>query len=428
MVEAYKLPEHNYESRLEKVNQIQSDACKTVIEGTGSGSLSIATGVGKTFTAFKYISSLMARRLIAKDSEIWFLAETTTRYATLIEEADKFEETYGTNPIKEWNINFHCYQGQPRGNPHVIIADEIHDSLTPKYKAVYENGHKYLLGLSATIPVHSQLYKDDEDDNTTKGDILREIGAPIVFNYPLQSAIEDGILSPFNTRIVKHSLDQIAKVVPSGTKKKPFMGTESSAYGFLRGVVMSPWAQSGYKGLCAKRMCRMLWQLQSKAKVTKALVNSLEGKTIIFGVELALLELITDNVVKGGDKAQEVKNAKLIADFNSGKINVIASAKKLKQGITLKGVTNCIIVSYYKQSHSMLQQLGRIVRFVEDKLANLYIFETAGTYEVSWLDNINKVYDEDGKVSHEVDLNISEYLLSENILLYGTKSRANSKT
>ena len=406
-------------SRIEKLNYIQDMAIHEASLNNWIGTFCVATGVGKTFMSFKYLMALEAHGKLTTADTVWFLAETTTRHATLIEEADKFESIYKVNPLDRFNIEFHCYQGKPDGKPLVIIADEVHMALTPKYQECFKQGHKFILGLSATIPKNLQVYRDDEDNDLTKGQLLDTI-APIIFDYPLSQAITDGILSPYRTTVIKHSLDYKDKYIPSGTKKKPFMATERRAYDYNNSIVKSFWAQPPYKGLCAKRMCRMLWNLKSKADVIKKLLPTLEGKTIIFGVELALLEKITPNVVRGGSKKQEKINEKLIDDFNSGKINVIASSKKLKQGITLEGVTNCIIVSYYKQSWSMIQQLGRIVRFVEGKLANLYIVRTDGTYEESWFENMNKLHDEKGKIIDEIDLNVTEYLLSENILLYDT--------
>lgn len=422
MINAYTLPNSWInKSRIEKLNHIQYEAVLSLKESDWIGTVCMATGLGKTFVAFKYLYELKNRGLINKDDEIWFLAETTTRERTFIEESEKFSKVYATEshnflPFNDFNIHFYCYQSQPEGNPKVIIADEVHESLTPIYKKVYDNNYTYLLALSATIPQNLQVYRDDEDNNLTKGELL-ELIAPIKFYYPLNSAVNDGILSPYKTTVIKHELDSLKNNITEKTKDKTWLTTERKYYSYRRSVVMNPFKNKFYKGKLAKEMCRLLWNLESKAEVVKKLLPTLEGKTIIFGVELKLLDLITDNVVKGGNKKQEIVNNQLITDFNNGDINVIAAAKKLKQGITLEGVTNCIIVSYYKESWHMIQQLGRIVRFVPEKLANLYIIKTNDTYEDKWFDKINKICDSKNKVIEEIDLNIDQYILSENILL-----------
>jgi superfamily II DNA or RNA helicase len=153
-----------------------------------------------------------------------------------------------------------------------------------------------------------------------------------------------------------------------------------------------------------RQMAKLLWQCRSKAETVKNLLPTLQGKTIIFGVELDLLMEITDNVVSG--RNSEELNSKLIEDFNKGDIQVIASSKKLKQGITLDGVTNCILVSYYGTSTDFIQKLGRIVRFVPDKIANLYILVTEGTFEESWVTKMTVVRDANGRVLYDVELNV----------------------
>ena len=416
MVSKFILPEEQFTlSRIEKLNFIQDSAVESCLH-SNRNTLCLATGVGKTITAFKYLYELRKAGKL-QDELVWFMAETTTRERTLIEESTAYEQIFGTNPLKDFNLKFHCYQAKPVGAPYVIIADEIHESLTPKYQEVYENNASYVLGLSATIPRNLRVHRDDETNELTKGELLASI-APMSFYYPLSSAISDGILSPYHTTVIEHGLDEVNQTIANKTKTKQWMSTEAKYFSYRNMVMGNPRMTQFYKQHCARQMCRMLWNLPSKADVIKALLPTLTGKTIIFGVELSLLESITDNVVRGGGKAQESKNTKLIDDFNAGRISVIAAAKKLKQGITLEGVTNCIIVSYYKESWHAVQQLGRIVRFVPGKQANLYIMRTARTYETKWFDNLNKIKDEKGNVVETIDLNIVDHILSQNIRLY----------
>ena len=130
MVETYQLPKQFVDSdRLSKLNLIQNAA----VESTNSScynTLEVATGVGKTFIAFKYLYHMSDTRGLTKHDEVWFLAETTTRQATLEEEAKKFKKIYGKNPLKDFNIVFHCYQAKPIGKPVGIIADRENLSLT----------------------------------------------------------------------------------------------------------------------------------------------------------------------------------------------------------------------------------------------------------------------------------------------------------
>jgi len=68
----------------------------------------------------------------------------------------------------------------------------------------------------------------------------------------------------------------------------------------------------------------------------------------------------------------------------NNKINLIGSFNVLQRGKTLEGVENCILVSYYSKEHLFDQKLGRIIRFVENKTANMYIFCLPNSLQEKW--------------------------------------------
>jgi len=411
---SYKLPSGSeLLSRVDKVNLIQAAAVDALLS-VNHGTVVAATGIGKTFIFFKYLYKRWKRGEIDKKSLIWFMAETDIREKTLRDESDEFERYYpGFHPMRDFNIVFKCYQSLPVGNPVVLACDEVHNSLSEKFQQVYNNDRTYTVAFSATIPRNLRIYRDDVN-SITKGELLAKV-APIVFIYNADSAIEDGVLAPFQTTIINHVLDAQTNNIPSTIKGNPVIQTEHVYYRYRKSIVDNPSSYPYYKKKCGLEMAKLLWRLPSKVDIIKKLIRSLEGSTIIFGVELDLLEQITPNVVKGGGKLQESVNLQLIDFFNSGKIKVIGSAKKLKQGITLEGVTNCILVSYYSESWHTIQQLGRVIRFKPGKLANLYIIKTVGTLEEKWYDQMQAVKDENGTKISNINLNVCNIISSNEI-------------
>ncbi len=410
---SYKLPT-NALDRVEKVNLIQAAAVDALL-AVNHGTVVAATGIGKTFIFFKYLYKRRARKEIDSESEIWFMAETDIREKTLQDEANLFEQYYkGFNPLKDFNIVFKCYQSLPVGNPVILACDEVHNSLSEKYQQVYDNNRTYTVCFSATIPRNLKIYRDDPESTLTKGELIDKV-APIVFVYNLDSAIADGVLAPFQTTVVLHTLNSIDKDIEAVVKGKIVKQTESTYYNYRKSVMINYNMNPFYKKKCGMEMSRLLWRLPSKVDIIKKLIKTLDGKTIIFGVELELLEQITPNIVKGGKGLQEKVNLQLVDYFNSGKIKVIGSAKKLKQGITLEGVTNCILVSYYSESWHTIQQLGRVVRFKPDKLANLYIIKTLETLEDKWFNDMQVVKDEAGNKISNINLNIVKTMFGTDI-------------
>lgn len=410
-------------SRLELLNSRQNEAVSSWIHNNGIGTINAAVGFGKNFTAFKCVYKALVKGWINKGDTIWFFAETNVRETTVHDEAIKFKNIYNLDILKDFTLEFYCYQSLPAGDRVLDIYDEIHDTLTSKYyKNILDSTAKYKIGLSATIPLNSSVFRSELDyqdvDKKSQSDKLTKAGTitkyitkgqlldilcPICFKYSLSKGIEEDILSPFTTTILEHNLDTKDKSIKIW-KTKELLGTEYKYYSSRNRMMSYPDLPSYRKATLGKEMTKFLYNLPSKARVIKNFLKTLSGKTIIFGVELALLEQITDNVVTK-DNAEQ-----LINDFNNDVIDVIASSKKLKQGITLNGVSNCIIVSYYSKSGNTIQQLGRIVRYSPNKIAKLYIVVTQGTYEESrWFPNMSKVYDVKGNVIDTINLNIKTY-------------------
>lgn len=433
--------------RIEILNQRQNQAVDSWIESEGVGTLNMATGTGKTITAFKCIYKVLDLGWIDKGCTIRFLAEVIARKFTLEEEIDKFEKITGKRIDEDFDIQFFCYAAVSENiGQSLDIYDEIHDSLTEKYHKNIKNSEaKFKIGLSATIPkninVFRSKFEDDEeaykraiyqsDYDTTKGNItdfitkgqLAEILCPTVFSYGIEDAIKDGVLSPFKTYVINHHLDK-SKKVHKIWKSYDTLGSEWQYYD-SRDRKRKDWRlHKGVKRSFSMQMTRFLYNLPSKAEVVKAMLKMMNGqKTAIFGIELKLLRQITENVCEAHNTEE------LIKKFNSGEISVIASAQRLKQGVTLEGIENIIIVSYYSKPHHLEQIAGRLVRFVPDKVGKLFILRTRGTFEETrWFDEMRKIRDEKGKIIRNFDLNIQREIDSANILLKAKEHEIQSTT
>lgn len=423
--------------RIEILNTRQEEAVSAFIDNNCIGTLNMATGTGKTITGFKCLYRMLDLGLIKLGDTIRFMAEVTTRKITLEEEVNKYKELTGKDVFNDFDIQFFCYAGQPDNIGQVIdIYDEIHDSLTAiYYKNLSDSNAKYKMGLSATVPQNLNVFRDKvenlsdgtsrgvyQDDYYTKsGEItdfitkgqMAEILCPIIYKYPLERAIEDGVLSSFESYIIDHEFDDNRpdfKIWKSydqmGTERDYYMKREQRRVNFRTAKYQ--------KRNFAMEMTRFLYNLPSKVEVVKAMLKLMgpEKKTIIFGVEKKILREITDNVCDDNNTEE------LVEKFNRGEINVIASSKKLKQGITLEGVENCILVSYYSKSHHLIQMLGRVVRFVPGKVGRLFIIRTRDSFESKrWFQGMQEIKDHKGKKEKAIDLNIKRYIDGRNIIL-----------
>ena len=371
--------------------QVQNQALEALLKNKQDnkirGTCEIATGTGKTFIAFKLILEL-------KPSSVLFLAETTLRWDNILADAEFFKKCYDVHPFEMTNASFACYQSAYEWKNRsfdLVVADEIHDSLSPKYFEFYRNNnYNHLLGLSATIDNQSK-YEDSDGNEYTKIDMLNSI-APIVFRYTLQDGINNNTSRKLNVIVIKHHLDAVNKSIAVNYKDKKtgqprtFYQTEKEMYDYYN--------QKFYQTLYNKNRNEFLFRFflnkrnsilytaPSKMEVVKELLKYL-NRTIIFGNDIASISSLVPTV---SSKNKALVNNKIIYDFNTHKIDVIGSFKMLKQGINLKDLDNVIMHSYYGVQKDFIQRVGRLRQASKDGF--VFIILTMNSQEIVWFNRM----------------------------------------
>jgi superfamily II DNA or RNA helicase len=370
-----------------KKDEIQNSGVDIWITTGCKGTLQLSTGTGKTFCFFKALlkTSKVGDRIL-------FLAETKQRELDLQVDLLKFEKIFNAD-LQKYNIQFNCYQSAYKWENSewdLVCADEIHDSLSPSYSKFYINNkiHK-LLGLSATIDKSTKYMNDNVE--FTKGDLLNKI-CPIVFNYSLNDAVKEGTTKKLNIYVISHELNRVNLTIPAGTKDKPFLTDEKSAYDywdnqFRKALFMPDGLSKTFKirNTSAAR-AKILYQLHSKITAVKQLLLELNGKTLLFGNDIDSLLKITPNVICS--KYTNAENETIRSNFDNNVINLIGSFKMLKQGANLSDLNNTIMVSYYSKELDIIQRLGR--QRLTDETGSVFIFVTNNTQEEKWF---NKAFE-----------------------------------
>lgn len=304
---------------------------------------------------------------------------------------------------------------------------EIHDSLTQGRYGQVTDPIQFKLGLTGTpneqmyvfpdkaVP---KLYMSSEQlesksitYQTTKGNIY-QMFCPIVYTKTEEELIDLEVLSPFETVIIYHKLDNVNKnynitanwkvTEQEYWEKRKQYANKLFAQGFS---VDDPKTKKGliYQAsqIIKVQMPKFLYKLKSKVNVVKKILSFIDTPTILFSVEKELLWELTENVVD--DKKDAVR---LVTQFNNGEIDVIATSKALQQGVTLKGLQNIILVTFQSSSGQLIQTIGRVIRRVEGKVGRVYIIVAKDTYEEKWLVEMQKVKDSKGRKTRKVNLNV----------------------
>lgn len=419
-------------NRIEKLNKIQRQAVKALQDNNFKGTLFMSVRSGKGITTFKTLYKMFELGLIKKGDTIRFWSKfVTASKKMLLDEEQASIKILGKNPFEDFNFIFKSVQSANKSfenNVTVEIYDEI-DSILAKtfYLCILNSTCKYKIGLTGTINRTANVFLDQIDDemkgrinqstadtkkglitsNINKGQLL-DVVLPIVYTFTTEQAIQEGIINNFQTTILEHSLGtKIKYLTPKGWKikmseKDYYQNRESARRDFNKPKYL--------RGLAGKEQMEMLYNLDSKNKVTSKLLEYLTGKTLIFGVRKKPLYEITPNVC-------ESKNTlELIDKFRSGKITELASAKMISRVLSLPGVENVIMYSYIT-TPDIIQMLGRSLLFQKGKIPNVFFFRTSGTREEMWFEKLQEEKDNKGNITGKFDLRIKKIISTKSLWL-----------
>ena len=76
--------------------------------------------------------------------------------------------------------------------------------------------------------------------------------------------------------------------------------------------------------------------------------------------------------------------------FRNDEINILCSTKALNQGLDIPNANLGIMCGITSKSLSMIQRIGRLIRYKKDKTGQVYILYIKNTQEEKWLKNAVK--------------------------------------
>ncbi len=366
--------------------QVQKQACKEWWKHK-QATVIMHTGTGKTFTFFRCLMKSKAKQCL-------FLAETELREKTVLDDAVKFEEIYGVNPLEGLEFKFMCYHSGhkhsiktifPKGKV-FVCADEVHELCT-KIRWQFVNntnwqGH-FFLGLTATL---DKQYSDELE--ASKWDFLSN-KFPICLEYNIDLAKQDGTTRNLEIWTILHQLDQHKKTITAGNKTTSWLQTEQDAYKYLNDAFKKTlWLSDSNPSKkfllrnSAARRATFLYNLPSKVALVKELLSILPGRTLVFGLtnesllQLGIPAIVTENPTHRED----------LERFQRKEINQISGNKMLEQGANLVELDNIIYMSYYRKEGKTKQRAGRLRTDLPH--GKIIIVKTIGTQEEKWYDEM----------------------------------------
>ena len=262
-----------------------------------------------------------------------------------------------------------------------VIHDEVHHVGAETYKDLLKIEFSYKLGISAT--------PDREYDSEGTKEIVKYFGTKI--DVPKEH-VE---LAPMDFNMIRVELtgDESERYNTFRKKLGVFLSKLKRLYG------LNPNSKNFFKKLkelseagvdeakayigVIRKMENIRFTAFNKLKAVRGLANSLDKKTIIFCDRISFVEKINlvlkksypDRkifVIHSGLKKKEQHQQ--LAGFKQSSNGILVAARIVDEGFDVPDASIGVLVSFTKTKRQSIQRDGRILRYMDGKIAKKYVF------------------------------------------------------
>lgn len=296
--------------------------------------------------------------------------------------------------VDSTNVEIICYQSAYKlKDQHydIVVCDEIHLGLSVEYRKFFDNNtYDKLLCMTATLP-EEQEYKE----------LLHKL-APTTYSITLDKCVELGIVSPYEINCVPISLtpDERAdyKTVNNKFVSCTYALGQHDAFNQAKYILGSANSHPEDKKVAAqfyqaiRERKAIVDFAENKITAFKALVNANTDKKILVfsganNFTDQLCESVSPLAVSYHSNKSKKKREEALELFRNDEINILCSTKALNQGLDIPNANMGIICGLTSKSLSMIQRIGRLIRFQEGKVGSVYILYVENSQEEKWLKN-----------------------------------------
>lgn len=354
---------------MNKRDMLQEEWANSFMKGDGKSILHLCPRSGKIRTSiriFKKIEKLLGakpRILIAyPDKNI----------------QQSWESDFQAVGFDDSNVEYvtHISLAKVKQNTYdIIVCDEIHllsaNQKTQLNELIRFNRDAYVVGLSGTLSEKTEL------------ELRVECKLPVITEYTLDEAINDGIISDYKINVVKVDLDDVTIV---DKKKKR---TEKQKYRAITWVIENK-GQSLFLSL--SRM-RIVHNSLAKIAMTKRILSKLKDKrTLVFCANNKVAKELGCKVHTSKFHDQD-EFEKFIGD--TSKHNHLAVCKIGNTGVSFKSLDHIVINAFDSNSENLTQRICRSLILDErNKVSTIYIVTSNEKAELRWLEKSLEFFDQ----------------------------------
>jgi superfamily II DNA or RNA helicase len=289
---------------------------------------------------------------------------------------DDFEtrEYTNSNITYTTHLSLHKHKDQKYD---IVIIDEVHllsNAQIDACKDLLEINDR-ILALTGTLT------------SKTEDKLAQELDLFVVAYYPIEQAINEGVIVDYQIFVVETPLDKVIINDYKGKKR-----TEKKQFDAYTWVINR--MEEEFKNTMFQRLARMRIIQNSIAKrdVTRSLLNKWKQERIlVFCGVTAIADSL--GIPSYHSKSTEKQ---IFTDFVEGKGNHLAVVKIGNTGVTYKPLNKVIINYFDSNGQNLAQKINRCMAMEynnPDKKAYIYIISTNEEVERKWLKKALEFFD-----------------------------------
>lgn len=353
-------------------SQLQKEVVNSLSPGE-SGRFILAPRVGKT----KLIIDLIKRDKI-KGKILW--VTPTTKLATEDIPAE-FVKWRAKTYLKQLFTTTWKGLVNMQGDYALIVFDE-EQFMTEGNSVPLFNGKltgKVIVSMTGT-----------ESKSKEKKELYKKLKLDVAYRISINKAVDIGLLSNYEIKVVMVEMDENknieVKYKDKVTKKeKSFMTSELKQYEYLSRKLDRK--KTKFDVMLRRRL---IGNSPSKVGAAKYIVNSLEGRKLIFAMDTKQAEELCDYVYHGKSDDKDLKK------FINGEINKIAMVNKGGTGYTYTAIDYLVMTQIDSDNNGLTsQKIARTLLEQGDYKACIWILCLKDTRDVTWLNSTLQNFDKD---------------------------------
>ena len=259
----------------------------------------------------------------------------------------------------------------------LIILDETH-LLSEAQKEVCQqlfDNNNHVLGLTGTL------------SRWTEKELREDLGLKVLVRYPIEKAIEEGILPDYEISVIKVPLDNKIRINYKGRWK-----TEKQRFDNLMWVVRKQEIEGSPSFFMKLKVIDLLMNSVSRKNKTKEIIQKHSDERLL--VFCGRTE-IADSL--GIPSYHSKKNEKgIFQNFVEGKISHLAVVKIGNAGVTYTPLNRIILNHFDSNAEKMAQRINRAMSYEysnPDKKAKIIIISSDENIELKWLTKSLEFFD-----------------------------------